>query len=106
MEAVFGAMIESKTSVDGLEECFLDVSIDLSGIVFVAALVLGPALIAGGFVMYRQASAAGWRAFGMGSIAGGVGLLLFLALFLPATTTSSSETISVTGGPVVETGRR
>ena len=83
-----------------------DVSIELSGIVFVVALVLGPALISGGFVLYRHASAVGWRAFGMGSIAGGVGLLFFLALFLPATTSSSSETISIKGGPVVETGRR
>ncbi|GEM_PF-3209426 len=84
----------------------MDVSIELSGIVFVAALVLGPALIAGGLVLYHQASTVGWRAFGMSSIAGGVGLLLFLALFLPATTTSSNETISIKGGPVVEIGRR
>jgi len=79
----------------------LDVRIDLSGIVFIAALVLGPALIAGGLVLYRQASTVGWRAFGMSAIAGGVGLLLFLALFLPATTTSFGASMSVTGGPVV-----
>lgn len=79
----------------------MDVSIELSGIVFVAALVLGPALIAGGLVLYRQASTVGWRAFGMSAIAGGVGLLFFLALFLPSTTTRSGESMSVMGGPVV-----
>jgi hypothetical protein len=82
----------------------LEVSIDLSGIVFILALVLGPALIAGGFVLYRQAAGVGWRAVGMSAIAGGVGILLLIALFLPAS--SSGKAVSVTAGPVVETGRR
>ena len=82
----------------------MEVSIDLSGIVFIAALVLGPALIAGGFVLYRQAAGVGWRAVGMSAIAGGVGILLLIALFLPAS--SSGKAVSVTAGPVVETGRR
>lgn len=82
----------------------MEISIDLSGIVFILTLVLGPALIAGGFVLYRQAAGVGWRAVGMSAIAGGVGLLLLLALFLPAT--SSGESVSVTSGPVVETRSR
>jgi hypothetical protein len=82
----------------------LEISVDLSGIVFILALVLGPALIAGGFVLYRQAAGVGWRAVGMSAIAGGVGVLLLIALFFPAS--SSGEAVSVAGGPVVETGRR
>lgn len=84
----------------------MEVSIDLSGIVFIVALVLGPALIAGGFVLYRQAAGVGWRAVGMSAIAAGVALLLMLALFLPATSTTSGASVSVTGGPVVHTESR
>jgi hypothetical protein len=78
----------------------LDVSIDLSGIVFI------PALIAGGFVLYRQAADVGWRAVGMSAIAAGIVLLLLIALFLPATTTDTGASISVNGGPIVVTESR
>lgn len=84
----------------------MEVSIDLSGIVFIAALVLGPALIAGGFVLYRQAAGVGWRAVGMSAIAGGVGLLLLIALFLPTTTTSSGASMFMEDGHVVVTESR
>jgi hypothetical protein len=84
----------------------LEVSIDLSGIVFIAALLLGPALIGGGVVLYRQAAAVGWRAVGMSAIAAGVALLLMLALFLPATSTTSGASMSMEAGPVVHTESR
>ena len=84
----------------------MEFSIDLSGIVFIAALVLGPALIAGGIVLYRQAAGVGWRAVGMSAIAGGVGLLLMLALFLPTTTTSSGASMSMNGDHVIVTESR
>ena len=84
----------------------MDISIDPSGIVFIAALVLGPALIAGGFVLYRQSAGVGWRAVGMSAIAGGGGLLLLLALFLPTTTTSSGASMSMSGDRVIVTESR
>ena len=84
----------------------MEFSIDLSGIVFFAALLLGPALIAGGFVLYRQAAGVGWRAVGMSALAAGIGLLLLIALFLPTTTTTSGASMSMNGDHVIVTESR
>ena len=56
----------------------LDVTISI-----VVLLPVALALVAGGLVLYRRSTQAGWRAAGMGSLVLGVGTLLVFALTLP-----------------------
>jgi hypothetical protein len=53
----------------------------------IAALVLALASIFGGVVLYRGSTRVGWRAAGMGAMAGGAGVLVIFSLVL----TMSSE---------------
>ena len=72
--------------------------------VTVSILVLLPitlALVAGGLVLYRRSTRAGWRAVGMGSVALGVGVLLVFTLTLPVTTESELATDSEAPQPIV-----
>jgi len=57
--------------------------------VTISVLVLLPvalALVAGGLILYRRSTQAGWRAAGMGSLALGVGVLLVFTLTFPVST--------------------
>ena len=68
----------------------MDISVDL-GILFVALLPLALAMIGGGFVLYRKSTQTGWRALGMSAITGGIGILLFFALVVPTSVSTTSE---------------
>ena len=62
--------------------------------VAISVLVLLPvalALVAGGFVLYRKSTQAGWRAAGMGSLVLGVGVLVVFALTLPVSQSGEGE---------------
>ena len=63
--------------------------------VIISVVVLLPvavALVAGGLVLYRRSTRAGWRAAGMGSLALGVGTLVVFTLTLPVFQSSEGET--------------
>ena len=69
--------------------------------VTISVLVLLPvalALVAGGLILYRRSTQAGWRAAGMGSLALGVGTLLVFAVTLPVFQSSEGKA----PGPVIE----
>ena len=71
--------------------------------VAISVFVLFPvalALVAGGLVLYRGNTRAGWRAAGMGAVALGVGVLVVFSLALPVFQSSDGETPE----PVVITG--
>ena len=71
--------------------------------VTISALVLLPvalALVAGGLILYRRSTQAGWRAAGMGSLALGVGTLLVFTLTLPVFQSSEGEASGPVIGPV------
>ena len=78
----------------------MDISVDL-GILLVALLPLALAMIGGGFVLFRKSTYVGWRALGMSTIAGGVGILLFFALVVPTSFSTTSE--SEAPQPVIST---
>ena len=74
--------------------------------VTVSVVVLLPvalALVAGGLILYRRSTQAGWRAAGMGSLALGVGTLLVFALTLPVSTEGEAPE-PVIGAPIVSHG--
>lgn len=61
------------------------------GVLLIVLLPLAFAMIGGGFVLYRKSVRAGWRALGMSAITGGVGILLFFALVVPTSFSTTSE---------------
>ena len=61
------------------------------GVLLVVLIPLAFAMIGGGFVLYRKSVRAGWRALGMSAITGGVGILLFFALVVPISNSTTSE---------------
>ena len=68
----------------------MDISVDL-GILLVALLPLALAMIGGGFVLFRKSVHVRWRALGMSAMTGGVGILLFFALVVPTSFSTTSE---------------
>ena len=71
------------------------------GVLLVVLLPLALAMIGGGFVLYRKSTQAGWRALGMSAMTGGVGILLFFALVVPTSFSTTSE--SEAPQPIIST---
>ena len=61
------------------------------GVLLIVLIPLALAMIGGGFVLYRKSVRAGWRALGMSAVTGGVGILLFFALVVPTSNSTTSE---------------
>ena len=68
----------------------LSINVDFFGILLVLFFVAAPALVGGGFVLYRKSQQVGWRAAGMSAMAGGVAMLLFLTITIPMSSEGGS----------------
>ena len=81
-----------------MSTAFKVIVMDALRILLIAALVAGPASIAGGIVLYRGSGRVGWRAVGVAAAGGGAGLLVLTAIVVPVWPVSSTGT-STTRAP-------